>query len=488
MPLLVNRDTGQVQEFAANDMEGALRTGWAALPGVRYNVFVPGQDEHGSQTMTPGTVGGENLTTGLASGRLITPTVGATGSLQMARRANTAASDVDIGTETEGMSAVLGATQAASFGFAGRAMDYVSPGAADTVDRVATQSPYAHMSGAMGLDVISTLATMGGAPALEAISGLGAAGSISRLGRVIHAGVAARTGSRLAGAAARGVVEGGALGAVQAWIASSTHNEDLTAQGLLADAGLGAVLGLGMELGGHLLGQGARRITGGRLLAEPEVAERLVSGHADTIAADLFSAPQEARPGIISRLFNKAASISAPGVRADIEALSASRAARIRAVEGVEAVGNLSRHIEENVNNGVLGEMDDMFGEISDPSRLVESPSFQEAIGRIDDDVRAAVRGESAALAERRAAADAWSEYDARVAQEAREGGTRLSARRGRPSARRGATAASQVPRPSMPRPTAEAAEEVGRTASVLLQDTTHDILTNVREGTAPCP
>jgi len=167
--------------------------------------------------------------------------------------------------------AAAGAASTASFGLSDLAASELVPGARETLSKLRQYQPGATMVGEIGGVVVPMIASggasllakgAGGAgSAVRAVSAAGKAteGLVERAiehvgGEAVTKGIARQIVERTLPAAAGSAVEGAFYGAGQVVSESALGDTDLTAEHLIAGAGMGALLG---GVGGGALGAGS---------------------------------------------------------------------------------------------------------------------------------------------------------------------------------------------------------------------------------------
>ena len=246
---------------------------------------------------------------------------------------------------------------------------------------VQTANPATSIGGELVGAVLPAFATLG-----ESAVGTGAsmsaraargAGSVftGGLGRAAEGAIVSRTGSRLAGLAAQGITEGAVQGVGQAISESALSDDyDGIADRLIADVGLGAVLGgaIGGGLGGAVtgLGEGAARLAG---VAERGVTSAANAGERLVAKADGKSIAKLAEnifgyvPKGLDAEYNKLASIASGADIATLEKLGpanmSAEAKRLRQLATFEAP-----KVRDEVARDVRTQLD----EVLDASRAVE--------------------------------------------------------------------------------------------------------------------
>jgi hypothetical protein len=128
----------------------------------------------------------------------------------------------------------------------------------------------------------------GVAPALIPGGEFTAAGALSRGAEGIGSAILERTGSKLAGKVATGVLEGGAAGFQAEMSNAQLSNDPVTAERLVHGVGMGVLFGAGLTAGLHGLGVGLEKV-GNKLETKPTTVTRTLHDEIQIVNEDNFA-------------------------------------------------------------------------------------------------------------------------------------------------------------------------------------------------------
>lgn len=228
MPTVLNYDTGQEEDLPEKEAAEAVVGGTHALPSGDVPVVSPSGQA--------GTVPAEK----------------AAEALQQGYRLETA-KEIRLreAAESPGTAFAAGAGRGATFGLSDLALTGTGLVKPETLDALKEANPNASVAGEIGGAVASSLLLPGG----------GAVGAAGKLGSLAERGVARAAGeglaSRLVAKAAGGALEGSLYGMGNAVSESVLGDTELSAEKLLAGAGVGAVVGGGLGALGGAVSEGA---------------------------------------------------------------------------------------------------------------------------------------------------------------------------------------------------------------------------------------